>query len=138
MSPATERLVDLRQHLTHLQALAPRVPDAAALRRDFSLRNDVMFSLLMVCQHVIDLAGELCARAGLRFETYTDSVRALADLPEFPAEVVRGLEPLPGFRNVLIHEYAALDLDRAVEALHRLGPVEDLLEIVRRIERDTP
>lgn len=47
---------------------------------------------------------------------------------------MRALEPLPGFRNVLLHEYVTLDLDRAVEALDRLGPVEEFLEIVRRKE----
>ena len=42
------------------------------------------------------------------------------------------LERLPGFRNVLVHEYVALDMDRVIEALDRLGPVEAFLEIVRR------
>ena len=52
-----ERLADLRQHLRHLREIAPRVPDAEALRRDLSLHNDVLFSLLVVCQAVIDIAG---------------------------------------------------------------------------------
>jgi uncharacterized protein YutE (UPF0331/DUF86 family) len=42
------------------------------------------------------------------------------------------LERLPGFRNVLVHEYVALDLDRAIEALDRLEPVKRFLEIVRQ------
>ena len=41
---------------------------------------------------------------------------------------------LPGFRNMLIHEYVTLDLDRAVEALDRLDPIESFMEIVRRME----
>ena len=36
--------------------------------------------------------------------------------------------------GVLVHEYVALDLDRAVEALDRLEPVESFIETVRRIE----
>ena len=37
------------------------------------------------------------------------------------------LERLPGFRNVIIHEYVALD---------ELEPVERFLEIVRRISQE--
>jgi uncharacterized protein YutE (UPF0331/DUF86 family) len=94
----------------------------------------VLFSLLTVCQLVIDIAGELSARRGERFEDYTQAVRNLARDARFPAELVREIERLPGFRNVLIHEYVTLDMDRVVEALDRLDPVEEFLEIVRRLE----
>jgi hypothetical protein len=40
---------------------------------------------------------------------------------------------LPGFRNVLIHEYVALDMARVVEALGRLEPIERFSGIVRAI-----
>lgn len=60
---------------------------------------------------------------------------ALARDPRFPADLVHDLEPLSGFRNVLIHEYVALDLGRAVEALDRLAPVERFARIVADIEQ---
>ena len=47
---------------------------------------------------------------------------------------MRELERLPGFRNVLIHEYVAVDMARVMEALHRLDPIERFVEIVARIE----
>lgn len=127
-----ERLVELRRHLDHLREIRPRITGREALERDLSLHNDVLFSLLTVCQLVIDVAGDLSARRGDRFEDYTEAVRNLARDPRFPAEVVRDLERLPGFRSVLVHEYVALDMDRVIEALDRLEPVETFLEIVRR------
>jgi uncharacterized protein YutE (UPF0331/DUF86 family) len=39
----------------------------------------------------------------------------------------------PGFRNVLIHEYVALDLDRAIEALGRLEIVQGFVRTVARL-----
>lgn len=75
MTYLVERLAELRRHLTHLRAIAPRVSDRAALER------------------------------------------------------------VPGFRNVVIHEYVALDLDRVVDALHRLQPIEAFIQIVADIER---
>jgi uncharacterized protein YutE (UPF0331/DUF86 family) len=127
-----ERLAELRRHLDHLRKLRPRVT-ATALAADLSLHNDVLFSLLTVCQLVIDLAGELSARRGLPFEDYRQAVRNLAAMSLVDAAAVAALERLPGFRNVLVHEYVALDLERAVEAMDQLGPVEELAEAVRRL-----
>jgi uncharacterized protein YutE (UPF0331/DUF86 family) len=136
MTYLVERLAELRRHLDHLRTLRPRVPAREALERDLSLHNDVLFSLLTVCQLVIDIAGELSARRGERFEDYRQAVRNLAMDPRFPPEVVRELEPLPGFRNVLIHEHVALDMDRVVEDLDRLDPFDRFADIVARLESD--
>ena len=133
MTYVVERLSELLRHLEHLLELRPRVPDRAALERDLSLHNDVLFSLLMVCQLVIDIAAELAARRGDRFEDYTEAVRSLARDERFPDAMVRELERRPGFRNVLIHEYVALDLDRAIEALGRLEIVQAFVRTVARI-----
>lgn len=135
MSPLVDRLAELRRHLAHLRELRPRV-SREALERDLSLHNDVLFSLLTVCQVVIDAAGELAARRGRRFEDYTAAIRQLASDERFPADVVRELERLPGFRNVLVHDYVELDLERAVEALERLEAVERFLEGVASIEAE--
>jgi len=133
MTFLVERLAELRRHLDHLRTLRPRVPGPEALEQDLSLHNDVLFSLLTVCQLVIDIAGELSARRGDRFEDYTEAIRNLARDPRFPPGLVRALERLPGFRNVLIHEYVALDMARVMEALDNLGPIEDFFETVRRL-----
>lgn len=135
MTFLVERLVELNRHVEHLQTIAPRVPDRTALERDLSLHNDVLFSLLMVAQLVIDIAGELSARRGERFEDYTEAIRNLARDARFPADLVHSLERIPGFRNIVIHEYVALDLDRVIEALRTLEPVIRFVEIVRLIEQ---
>ena len=136
MTYLVERLAELRRHLDHLRQLRPRVPAREGLERDLSLRNDVLFSLLTVCQLVIDIAGELSARRGQRFEDYTQAVRNLAADPRFPPDIVRELERLPGFRNVLIREYVALDMDRVLEALDRLDPIDRFADIVARLESE--
>jgi uncharacterized protein YutE (UPF0331/DUF86 family) len=136
MTYLVERLAELRRHLDHLRTLRPRVTGREVLERDLSLHNDVLFSLLTLCQLVIDMAGELSARRGDRFEDYTEAVRNLARDQRFPADLVQALERLPGFRNVLIHEYVALDMERVVEALDALEPVERFMTIVRDIESE--
>ncbi|HEY0512475.1 MAG TPA: HepT-like ribonuclease domain-containing protein [Thermoanaerobaculia bacterium] len=129
-----DRLAALRRHLDHLHELRPRVTGSASLRDDLSLSNDVLRSLQIVCQAVIDIARDLSARRGQRFQDYTESVRNLAAFPEFPPTVPHDLEVLPGLRNVLIYEYLTLDYARVIEALDRLSAVEKFAEIVRRME----
>lgn len=130
MTYLVERLAELRLHVEHLAGLRPRVRKPSDLEADLSLHNDVLFSLLMVAQLVIDIAGELSASEGLPFEDYTTAVRNLSRLEGFPAEMVQELARLPGFRNVIIHEYAELDYELAIRALEHLEPVRDFVRTV--------
>ncbi len=136
MTWLVERLAELRRHLDHLRAIRPRVTGREVLERDLSLHNDVLFSLLTVCQLVIDVAGELSARRGDRFEDYAGAVRNLAKDERFAPDLVRKLERLPGFRNVLVHEYVALDLERVIEALDDLDPIDRFAAVVAAAIRE--
>ncbi len=64
---------------------------------------------------------------------YTGAVRNLARDTRFPPDLVQQLERLSAFRNVLIHEYVALDLDRVVEALAEPEPIERFAQVIRDI-----
>lgn len=134
MTFLVERLAELRRHLDHLRDLAPRVTQREALEQNLSLHNDVLFSLLMVAQLVIGVASELATRRGDRVDDYTGAIRALARDTRFPADLVRELERLPGFRNIVMHEYVALDLDRVVDALQQLDPIDRFVTIVAGLE----
>ncbi len=136
MTFLVERLAELDTYLAHLRQLEPRISGPEALERDLSLRNDVLFSLLTVCQLVIDLAGELSTRKGLGFEDYTEAVRNLRQYEGLDDETVDALVRLPGFRNVVVHEYVSLDLDRVVEALGQLEPVAEFARFVAQLEDD--
>jgi uncharacterized protein YutE (UPF0331/DUF86 family) len=131
MSEIAEQVGVLRRHLDHLHGLRHRALDAEALRRDLSLQNDVLFSLLVCCQRVIDLAGDLSARRGLYFQSYPEALRNLMGSPEFTSELLNDLKGLPGLRDVLVFGYLNRDLERVVASLGRLEAVEHFTEIVR-------
>ena len=136
MTFLVERLAELRRHLDHLRDIRPRVRTAEDLQRDLSLHNDALFSLLTVCQLVIDIASELAARRGIRFDDYVGAIRALGQDERFSPELVAGLDRLPGFRNIVVHEYVSLDMRRVIDALDGLAVVEQFLEVVRTIEAE--
>ena len=139
MTFLTERLAELRKHLDHLYEIRGKVTAPEALERDLTLHNDVLFSLLTVVRLVIDISGELSTRQGLSFSDYTGAVRNLKQQPAFPSELVDDLSRLPGFRNVLLHDYVELDYQIVMRALNELEPVETFLRIVAELEeRATP
>ena len=138
MSPMADRLVQLFRHLQHLREIRPQVTGPEALKEDLSLQNDVLRSLQIICQAVIDIASELSARRLLRFEDYTQAVKNLTAFPEISPSIPQRLEKLPAFRNVLVHEYIALDFTKVMEALNQLDAVEDFGKAIRRIEEKTP
>ena len=137
MTFLVERLAELRRHLQHLRDLRPQVTSSAAIEANLTLHNDVLFSLLMVAQLTIDIAAELGARRGDRFEDYTEAVRSLSRDERFPPELVSQLERVPGFRNIVIHEYVKINFSRVVKALDELGAIERFADIVRQIEANT-
>ena len=132
MSPLADRVAELVRHLDHLKTVRTKVKSADDLRRDLSLSNDVLFSLLQVSQVVVDVGSALSIEAGLPFGDYTEAVRNLRALPWLDPAVVTALEPLPAFRNIVVHEYAALDYDRVLAALADLEPVERFAAAVAR------
>ena len=69
------------------------------------------------------MAGELSAEKGLRFEDYKGAMRNLLQMELVGPDAVAKLERLPGFRNVLVHEYVELELERVLDALDELQPV---------------
>jgi uncharacterized protein YutE (UPF0331/DUF86 family) len=135
MTFLVERLAELRRHVDHLAAIRGRIHGPESLQTDLSLHNDVLFSLLTICQHVIDIAGELAARDGIKFQDYAGAIRALARQPGMPAGLSEDLLPLAGFRNVLIHEYVELDFSRVIAAVDHLDPVHRLISAVAALER---
>lgn len=137
MTYLVERLTELRRYLAHARSLQPRVPGPEVLDRDLSLHNDVLFTLLTIAQLVIDVAGELSSRRGDRFEDYTQAIRNLARDERFAPEMVAGLERLPGFRNIIVHEYVELDLERVVAALNNLEPIDRFMEVVATLESES-
>ncbi|HEX4841038.1 MAG TPA: DUF86 domain-containing protein [bacterium] len=136
MTYLAQRLADLRRYLDHVEHLRGKITGPAMLERDLSVHNDVLFSLLMICQMVIDICGELSARAGLAFGDYTEAVTNLRKLGGFPEEVVQPLSRLPGFRNVIVHEYVTMNYERVVEALRETEPIKAFVRLVAQREQE--
>ena len=70
----------------------------------------------------------------LEYSDYREAVLSLGKLDGFETDLVNRLGLLPGFRNVLVHDYVSLDYERVVEALENMEPIEQFMRIVGKME----
>jgi len=111
----------------HLRRVGERLPeDPAALRPMSDAADAVVLHLWQAVQIVIDLA--VSARVGLGLgspPSYGDAFRTLGEHGIIDRDLAERLARAAGFRDLLVHAYADLDLARVhAAAVH--GP-DDLL-----------
>ena len=106
-------LLALDGALTHLRKHAGR-PRAALDSLDEAWL--VERGLLLCAQNALDVATHLAASAGRDAPDYASAIDALAELGVLPRDFCSRFRGVAGFRNVLVHGYLSVDLDR----VHRL------------------
>lgn len=111
----------------HLRRVRDRLPDDPAGLRPMSDTTDaVILHLWQAVQIVIDVAVSACVGLGLGSPpSYADAFRMLGEHGIVDAELGATLARAAGFRNILVHAYADLDLARVHQAAKH-GP-DDLI-----------
>lgn len=117
-----ERLAALERHLRRVADQLPENPKD--LRPETGASDAVVLHLWQAVQITVDLALSWCVRAGLGAPpTYGDAFRRLAAAGLLDGDLAVRLVRAVGFRNLLVHAYADLDLGRVhAAALH--GPAD--------------
>ncbi len=111
--------------LRHLDRVARHLPDdPLALQPTTATTDTIVLHLWQAVQLVIDLAVSSCVRLGLGSPTtYADAFRRLAEAGTLPDDLAVRLGRAAGFRNLVVHGYGRLDLQR-VHAIARDGPAD--------------
>lgn len=116
-----ERFLDLLVGLSEALEDLERYRDSVSpedLTGDRDKRNMVLHALLVAIQSSIDLAQHLIAENKLiRPDTYRQAFEILKEAGLLEGGLAERLEDLAGFRNVLVHVYANLDLKRVHQIL---------------------
>ena len=109
----------------HLDRVARHLPeDPAELRPDTAATDTVILHLWQAVQVVIDLAVSTCVRLGVGSPpTYADAFRRLTDAQVLPRDLADRLARAAGFRNLVVHAYGRLDLQR-IHATAVAGPAD--------------
>jgi len=119
------------QHLALLQEMIELLRRYAAnvsraeLGADRETWLKVLGALEVAAQCCIDLALQEVSRRGLGVpQTYRETFRALVKGGLIDVDLAEELEDWAGLRNVLVHVYTTLDLDRVHAALRETASLE--------------
>ncbi|MCP5265240.1 MAG: DUF86 domain-containing protein [Burkholderiaceae bacterium] len=145
MKPAIDTAVvdaRLRELSRRLDRLAFRRPASLAqLQADEDLQDIVTRNLELAVQSAIDIAMHLCAAHGEVPTSGADAFTRLANQKLISRAQAQRLRRSVGFRNVLAHEYVALDwtvvmhaLDEGVADLSSFG--RQTVKLLDRLDRD--
>lgn len=102
----------------------PPAGEPAELRPETAATDTVILHLWQAVQVVINLAVSTCVRLGVGSPpTYADAFRRLADAQIIQRDLADQLARAAGFRNLVVHAYGRLDLQR-VHATAVAGPAD--------------
>lgn len=104
---------------TYLEQLAPyRGIDQSVYASDWKTQRIVERTLHLAVETCMDVADHLVADQRLRVpETGAESFEILAEAQLIPPDLGRSLALMVGFRNILVHDYARLDVSIVLRIL---------------------
>jgi len=106
-----DKLGRLKEYKGYLEGC--QIHTLADLKRDPLLRGAVERYLHLSVESVIDVAEMLIAEFELRKpEEYREAIEILGEASVLPIEFASRFAPIAGFRNILVHEYARIDLEQ--------------------------
>lgn len=122
MSPGQVDSALIRRHLLALDTFVSQLrehagqPVAALHDRDEAWA--VERGLQLCVQNCLDIATHLSAASGRDVPDYATAIDTLSDLGVLPSEFSGQFRAVAGFRNILVHGYLAVDLERVHAVLN--------------------
>jgi uncharacterized protein YutE (UPF0331/DUF86 family) len=105
------KLEKLREYITYLKDY--RKHSVEDLKNDHTLQGAVLHYLQLAIESIIDVGEMLISELKLRKpEEARDVFKILAENKIIPDDFAEHFAPVAGFRNILVHEYAAVDLTK--------------------------
>lgn len=122
---------ELSERLRRLEPLQKEPLDE--FFQDAYLRDIVERNLEIAIQCWIAIANRVISleEAPRPRDSY-ESLLRLEELGVLPADFARHLAPMAGFRNILAHEYLAIDRDLVYEHLQRLDDLSRFADYLRK------
>lgn len=97
------------------------------------LRDIVERNLEVAAQCCIDICHRIIVLEGAQKpRDYREAILRMGELGVLPMDFAHRLAPIAGFRNVLVHEYLAVDWD---EVYANLANLEDLLRFAALVRK---
>lgn len=120
------RIEKLRQYMNTLRAI--RELDAAAFKKDVYVHATAERYLHLSIESLLDIGSHIIVDRDLRKpDTYSEIFEILAEEGIISRSLLKELEGMAAFRNILVHDYFRLDLDQVYIILSdKLESIENL------------
>lgn len=131
-----ERLDALQEYVDKLRPFQSQSPEQLTADDNYRDYWAVQRGLTLAAQCVVDVSSHLAAGLRLgRAQDYAEAIRLLAKGHILPESFAGQLSKIASFRNVLIHEYLAIDQLKVYEALQNLDDLEEFIDHVHSFLR---
>jgi uncharacterized protein YutE (UPF0331/DUF86 family) len=125
-----KKLAAIRDAVARIREVLP--PSAEAFREDRTAREIVILNLFICLQEAIALATHWLADEGWGVpQSYGEAFATLADRRVIERELAHRLRAASGLRNLIAHQYGAIDAGRIFELAS--NDTEDLLSFCRQL-----
>jgi uncharacterized protein YutE (UPF0331/DUF86 family) len=106
-----KKLQELNRYLKELEGYKEFTQDE--LTTSIGKQWMVCHGLQLSIQSIIDIGNHLLAATGEnQVEDYVDIIDRLGEKDIIPSEFARSIRGMVGLRNILVHEYARLDMEK--------------------------
>lgn len=124
------RLDELSERLARLEPLREKA--RAEFDGDAYLRDIVERNLEVAVQCCLDISHRIIAlEKAQKPGDYYGAILLMGELGVLPSDFARQLAPIAGFRNILVHQYLAVDWDEVYRHLQHLDDLVRFAELVR-------
>ncbi|MCX8193603.1 MAG: DUF86 domain-containing protein [Nitrososphaeria archaeon] len=126
------KISKLKQYLKYLNEL--RRSSLREFREDFKISGSAERYLQVAIENIIDIGNEIISALQLkRPERYRDIPYILSEAKIIPREFADTIASMIGFRNLLVHDYASIELDMVYEFLQtKLQDFETFIKIISK------
>lgn len=111
-----EKLKELNKYLKQLRKYEGVSKNDLA--EDIDKLWTVERGLQLSIQIILDIGSHILAEKGIMIDKYSDVFIELAKLDIIPEDFSNKIKGMAGFRNVLVHEYADVDVDVVTKVLN--------------------
>jgi len=125
------RVKMLEENISHLEMLREKL-SLEEVKTDKTKEWALRYGFLETIQIIVDISCHLCSKYNLgNPATYSECIKLLQEFKYLNDELTKALIGMTGLRNLLIHEYASVDVERLYSLLDNLQDVKTFLLSVK-------
>ena len=117
----------------HLKRISEKINvDSGSFIKDIDRQESILFNIQMAVQNCIDIAAHIISEEGFGVPgSTTEMLYVLKENGYLNSDLTRKMVKAVGFRNLIVHEYARIELDRVYEIAQ--NDIKDLNNYLKSI-----